>query len=354
MRSIGLVTLLVAAPCAAHHLVRVPPPDLGATCDDLDTKPLIAAIEREISVLRLLPSTPGIPVGDFPIPPSNYAGITLDRIVKLARKGTRALCLGLRRDFWFYRDTAAGEGEFTAYHNPLLHGSRARHGPYQHPIYRHPPKELESLPTEKILAGALDGKGLEIVYLDDATAALAAHVEGSGTVLLDDNRVINITTDGNNGRPYQNVSKLLLADNKIPKDQVTPPGMTRARAYFLQHPDQIASYWSKNPHFVFFKESTTPPRGKFGELAAGRTIAVDPDYIPLGAAVWMRTDKPAFKNDQVAAWVSYGRVVLAGDTGAAIKGPGRVDVFFGTGEYAEQASAVTTRPGEVYVLVAKY
>ena len=204
-----------------------------------------------------------------------------------------------------------------------------------------------------MLAGGLDGKGLELLYLADLGEVLAVHVEGSATVILDDGRVISIGSDGNNGHPYQNVSKLLLADNKIPPGQVTPLGMTRARKYFLDHPGELARYWAKNPHYVFFQEKQGVGGSRYGVLTPGRSLAVDPAYVPLGAAVWIRTDKPAIAGGRVAAWVSYGRVALGQDTGSGIKGPGRVDVFFGTGEYAAQASAVTTRPGEIYVLLAR-
>jgi membrane-bound lytic murein transglycosylase A len=333
------------------ELVQVAAPELGASCDDLDPTALAAAIDQEIASLE----AHGKPlrIGDRAIPAREYVARTLRPLAALARQGTATLCAELPRRFAFYRNRDAGPGKFTAYHNPIFRGSRSRHGEYLHALYRRPAGALAALPTAEVLRGALDGQGLELVWLADATEALAAHVEGSASILLDDGQVLSVSSDGHNGQPYQNVSKLLDADGRIPKGQATPLGMTRARKYFIDHPDALAPYWSRNPHFVFFKESTTRGGGRFGQLTPGRSVAVDAREIPLGAALFLRTDKPAIAGGRVAAWISFGRVALAQDTGAGITGPGRVDVFFGTGEYAQQASAVTTRPGEIYVLLAK-
>src|SRR5262249_19594136 len=160
--------------------------------------------------------------------------------------------------------------------------SRTKKGAYQFPLYRRPPGELASLTTAQVIAGGLNGKGLELIYLADATEVNLVHVEGSANVLLDDGSTIKVTSDGHNGQPYTNVSKLLLAANKIPANQVTPLGMTRARKYFQDHPSELWVYWARNPHFVFFKEvSGAAASGKFGELTAGRSLAVDPAFIPL-------------------------------------------------------------------------
>lgn len=351
-----LVLAVTLAPAAARGqgLVQVPTPEMGgAACDDLDPAGLIEAIDRELPALRKMAPSAAFRFGDKSVTPADYAQRTLVPLVALARQGGAALCAGLARQFTFYRNAGVGPGKFTAYHNPLLRGSRTKQGAYQFPLYRRPPGDLAKRPTADYLAGALDGKGLELVYLADATEALAAHVEGSASIVLDDGTMMSIGSDGHNGFPYQNVSKMVAADNKIPRTQQTPINMTRARKYFIDHPSELWVYWGKNPHFVFFKESSKRGGGKFGELVPGRSLAVDPTATPLGLALWIRTDKPAIADNKVQSWVSFGRVAMAQDTGAGIQGAGRVDVFFGTGEYAEQASAVTTRPGEVYALLAK-
>jgi membrane-bound lytic murein transglycosylase A len=166
---------------------------------------------------------------------------------------------------------------------------------------------------------------------------------------------MRLTCDGANGHHYQNFGKLLLADGKIPADQVTPVGMTRARKYFLDHPEELARYWVKDPHYVFFKETADEGVGAFGALVPGRSVAVDPSYVPLGAAVWIRSAKPVLSaaGDVITAWAPYARVALGQDKGVAIRGPGRVDVFFGSDAYAQAASASTNQPGEIFVLLAR-
>lgn len=337
----------------AGELVPVATPALGAPCDDLDAAGLVAAIERQLPALRAMPATPGFRFGPRVVSPADYARTTLAPLAELARKGTAALCAALPERFAFYRNAGVGPGTFTAYHNPIFLGSRSRSERFRFPLYRNPGGALSRLPTADILAGALDGKGLELVFLADGTEALAAHVEGSATLRLDDGTLLDVSTDGHNGLPFYNVSKAVIAAHVIPRDQRTPLAMTPARKYLVDHPDQLPVYWAKNPHFVFFKESQRHGSGRFGELLPGRSLAVDPAATPLGLALWIRSDKPAIAGERVQAWVSFGRVALAQDTGSGIVGAGRVDVFFGTGEYAAAASAVTTRPGEVYALLAR-
>ncbi|MSP60191.1 MAG: hypothetical protein EXR72_07580 [Myxococcales bacterium] len=353
--AVALAVVLPWPKAAFATLVAVPPPNLGARCDDLDPIALAEAIERELPAMQKMSAS--IDFAGRPVPFAEYARKTLAPLAALARQGTEALCAALPAKFTFYRNPDAGAGKFTAYHNPIIRASRQKQGVYQFPLYRRPKGPLAALTTAQIIAGGLAGQNLELLYLADPTELNAVHVEGSATVILDDNTTIAIGSDGHNGHPYQNVSKALAADNKIPKAQVTPIGMTRARKYFQEHPDDLWVYWGKNPHYVFFKEKAVPggqaASGRFGALTAGRSLAVDPTHVPLGAAVWFRTDMPAIKDNKVGSWVSYGRVALGQDTGAGIKGAGRVDVFFGTGEYAQQASAVTTRPGEIYILLAK-
>ena len=355
MRRLLLLVLVAAAPASAQNLVPVPPPSFGSRCDDLDLAPLAEAIDREIEIMRKKPGT--MAIGSTPVSYADYAAKTLAPLAALARQGPAAFCDALPKRFTFLRNGGVGAGTFTAYHNPVIRASRTKKAPYLYPLYRKPPAPLSALPTAEIQKGALDGKGLELIYLADPTEVNALHVEGSATVFFEDNTTIAVNADGHNGHPYQNIGKLVAADNKIPKSQVTPVGMTRARKYFMDHPDELWIYWAKNPHFVWFKEKPLPPggaaSGKFGPLTAGRSLAVDGAFVPLGAAVWFRTDMPRIADNKVASWISYGRVALGQDTGAGIKGAGRVDVFFGTGEYAQQASAVTTRPGEIYVLLGR-
>jgi membrane-bound lytic murein transglycosylase A len=298
--------------------------------------------------------TGGLTLGAKTVAWADYARTTLGLLAQLAQQGTPALCAALAKRFDFYRNTGVGPGHFTIYYHPTFKASRTKKGTFQFPLYRRPKDPaLAALTTAQVIAGGLAGKGLELAWLDDPTAVNAIHVEGSASLALDDGTTMLVGSDGFNGHPYTNFGKILAADGKIPKDQVTPIGMTRARKYFIDHPADLWVYWAKNPHYVFFKEKTSGAGGKFGDLVAGRSLAVDPLFVPLGAAVWFRTDAPDIEGGKVAGWKSFGRVGFGQDTGSGIKGAGRVDVFYGSGDYAQAAAQVTGRPGEIYVLVAK-
>jgi membrane-bound lytic murein transglycosylase A len=352
MRIAVAALLLVGGVARAQGLQLVIPPSLGGQCDSLDAASLVEALEREQAAVARMKG--GLQLGAKTVAWADYAQKTLGLLAQLAKQGTAALCAQLPKRFDFYRNVGVGEGHFTIYYHPVMKASRTRHGPFQHPIYRRPSDgQLAALTTAQVIAGGLQGKGLELAWLDDPTAVNAIHVEGSATLQLDDGSTMLLGSDGHNGQPYVNFGKLLAADNKIPKDQVTPLGMTRARKYFIDHPAELWVYWAKNPHYVFFKEKKSGAGGKFGDLVAGRSLAVDPAHIPLGAAVWFRTDQPILDGSKVSGWSSFGRVGFAQDTGSGIKGAGRVDMFFGSGDYAQAAAQVTGRPGEIYVLVAK-
>lgn len=342
-----------ATSAAADTLEPVAPPAaLAAGCDDLDPAALAVAIDHEIEKMQSMSGS--LTIGKTAVSYKDYAQKTLVPLAALARKGAKELCAALPQRFTFYRNSVVGAGKFTAYQNPLVRASRTKKGAYQHALYRRPPGALASLTTAEIIGGGLGGKGLELVYLADATETNLVQVEGSANVLLDDGKEIKVSSDGHNGHPYTNISKLLLADNKIPSAQVTPLGMTRARKYFQDHPAELWQYWAKNPHYVFFKEvSGGAANGRFGELTANRSLAVDPAFVPLGAAVWFHTTKPQIAANAIAGWQPYGRVALAQDTGSGIKGAGRVDVFYGTGDYAMAAASKADAGGEIYVLLAK-
>ncbi|HRI51296.1 MAG TPA: MltA domain-containing protein, partial [Pseudomonadota bacterium] len=312
---------------------------------------------------------------------AEYARSTLQPLLALARRGRAALCAALPRDFELHRLAGSERGHFSAYFHPILHGSRTRQGRYQFPLYRRPSDSASQLTTAQILDGGLAGKGLELVYLDSLSTAVNVHIEGSATVQFDDGSEVNLTTDGSNGHPYTNPFKLARKDGIIqaepppllsppppaagsPSPPAPPPAerKTKTRAFFDAHPDLLRIYWAKNPRFIFFKPTPLRGTGKFGQLIAGRSVAVDPSTVPLGAALWMRTELASLAEDAAAGAAArpparpvtpIARLALAQDTGAAIRGLGRVDVFVGSGAAAQHAASFTSGPGELYLIVRK-
>lgn len=325
------------------------------SCDDLDAPSLARAIEAELPAL-LRRTERSMRIGSRRVSPAEYAQTTLRPLLVLAQAGQAALCAGLRERFSLYQTAGYRSAHVTAYYHPIVPGSRTRTGPYRVPLYRRPADpSLASRVTADILDGALDGKGLELVFVESLPIALLLHIEGSVTVQLAEGGEINLTPDGHNGHPYQNPYKLARHDGVIPKDYKPPPGPSggSSRAFFETRPDILRSYWAKNPHFVFFKETPARGTGKFGELIPGRSAAVDLSSVPLGAALFLRSELAVVQAGiEGTSHAPLARLLLAQDTGAAIRGPGRLDLFVGWGEQAAYAAAHTSRPGDLYVLVA--
>jgi len=336
-RTLALALTLGAASLAPStvraQLVEVARPDLGTACDDLDPVALADAIDHEITILAKR-SGERWKFGAFETTVGDYVQKTLKPLAELARKGGPALCAGLAR-FRFFRDPAGGAGKFTAYNNPLVKGSRRQHDAFQYAVYKRPGGELAKLTSGQIIDGGLAGKGLELAFLDDPVLVMRMHIEGSATVAFDDGSTVNVGTDGSNGQQYQTMH----TGEAIKELKKGLP--------------QFWAYWKKNPKYVFFKERKEVGGGRFGGLVAGRSLAIDPTTMPMGAAAWIRTDKPGIADGKLSGWYSYGRVALLQDTGAAIKGPARVDVFIGTGDYADFAAKQAARTGEIYILLSR-
>lgn len=347
------VALVACASTASAQLVPVAAQPMTVACDDLDLPSLVQAIERELPALER--STATLQLGGVRVRAADYAARTLRPLVELARRGDRPhLCGALQYNYvWLH---VGGERvTFTAYDTPTVRGSLTRDATYRWPLYRRPRDASAHDTTAQILAGALAGRGLELVWLADPYDALALHVEGAGVVELPDGRRLMIGSDGNNGQPYQNVSKLLVADHKLPSGPPPPshaPGNPKARAYFAAHPGELDRYWGRNPHFVFFRQVQQAGGGKYGALVAGRSVAVDESRVPMGALLYVRAQKPVVAGGAITGWQPLTRVMLAQDTGAGIRGQ-RMDLYLGDDDYALAAAQAMTVPGDAWVLMSK-
>jgi membrane-bound lytic murein transglycosylase A len=354
LRALAAALVLLAATSTRAELQAVAAPALSVACDDLDLATLQAALVQEINLLQGR-SGPPLRFGNRSVSPLEYATRTLRPLYELVRAGARdKLCGALRYNFAWYR-IGGGPVLFTAYHTPTVRGSLTADDTFRYPLYKRPPKDATQHSTAQILGGSLRGRGLELVWLADAYDVLALHVEGGAYVQLPDGKLLAVGTDGHNGQPYSNVSKLLIADRKLPggpPPRSSEPGNPKARQYFATHPAELNAYWGRNPHFVYFKTVEHAGSGKLGALTPGRSIAVDADEVPMGAVVWMRAQKPVVANGQVTGWEPMERVVLGQDTGAGIRGA-RIDVYFGEDEPALLAAQTMSVQGEAYAVLAK-
>ncbi len=243
-------------------------------------------------------------------------------------------------------DYGQPEGLFTGYFEIELNGSRQRQGRYQTPIYRRPLEQGSSprYSRAEIEDGALAGRGLELLWVDDQIDAFFLEIQGSGRVRLENGSTVRVGYDGKNGLPYVPVGRLLVERGEIPRAQVT---MISIRDWINQHPEAGAALRRENPSYVFFRE-----RGDEGAIGAEgvvltpeRSLAVDRAYVALGLPIWVEAD------ERYAAAESVRRLVVAQDTGGAIKGPVRGDLFWGIGAAAAWRAGVMNARGRYYLLL---
>ena len=266
---------------------------------------------------------------------------------------------------WRAADRDDPQGLFTGYYEPLLSGSRTRSGRFTVPLLRRPPDLVEvdlgqfrpALRGQRIAGrldagrlrpyasraeiegGALTARGLEMLWVDDAVDAFFLHIQGSGRVRLADGTILRVGYEAQNGHAYVPIGRVLAERGEIPRDAVSMPSI---RAWLAAHPAQARQLMNENPSYVFFRElKGEGPIGAQGvPLTPGRSLAVDPGFVPYGVPVWLDAEDPLSSSARVR------RLMVAQDTGGAIRGPVRGDVFWGFGaEAAERAGRMKSRGG---------
>ena len=265
-------------------------------------------------------------------------------------------------------------GLVTGYFEPLIFGSRTRDAKYATPLYRRPDDllivDLAAVIPElkgKRVRGRLEGNkvvpyysrgqtraapalaGQEIVWIDNALDAFLLEVQGSGRVQLDTGETIRLQYEDQNGHPYRSIGRYLADQGAMTIDQVNMPAI---RNWLAMNPNRVNEVLDSTPSVVFFIESpvTDPgigPKGAQGlPLTAGRSIAIDPKFLPLGAPVFLATTQPG-------GALPLQRLVVAQDTGGAIRGPIRADLFFGFGSEAGAQAGMMKQDGEMWLLWPK-
>jgi len=260
----------------------------------------------------------------------------------------------------------------TGYYQPELSASRRRTPRFRYPLYRTPAslvdvdlgqfcsacqgrvmqgrvKDGQLIPyysRAEIDAGALEGHDYELAWLDDPVEAFFLHVQGSALLRYADGVHVQIGYSGSNGRPYTAIGRVLADQGKLPREAIT---LQVLKDYLRAHPDEQAAVMALNQRYIFFRAVPAGPIGSLGvPLTAGRSIAADAHVYPPGAVAFLRiqprTGKPG---------PSISRLVFIQDAGAAITGPNRVDVFWGTGSTAEAIAGEMRHPGELYLLLPR-
>ena len=267
------------------------------------------------------------------------------------------------------------EGLVTGYYEPLLHGSRAKAAPFLYPLYG-PPDDLLTIDLSATnpelrgmrLRGRVEGKrvvpyysraeiargaapvaGKEILWVDDPIEAFFLQIQGSGRIQLDGGETLRLGYADQNGHPFQSIGRYLVERGELQLGEASMPAI---KAWAAANPRRLEELLNLNPSFVFFRElpladPASGPVGALGvPLAPGRSVAVDPRYVPLGAPVFLGTTFPA-------STTPLNRLVLAQDTGGAIRNPVRADFFWGFGSEAGVQAGRMRQQGRMWVLLPK-
>ncbi len=271
-------------------------------------------------------------------------------------------------------DDGEPEGLITGYYEPLLHGSLEPGARFRYPLHA-PPEDLLVIdpgdahpelrdlqlrgrlrgrtvvpyPTRAELTASPDAlPGSALLWVDDAVDAFFLHVQGSGRVALPDGRTVAVRYADHNGHPYRSIGRELVRSGEMTLENVN---LFTIRRWLRANPGKARALLDHNPRYIFFRLDTGPsdnPRGALNvPLTPGRSLAVDRDKLPLGVPVWLSTSMPGEPGEPL------NRLMLAQDTGSAIKGWNRADVFWGSGREAERKAGLMKEPGRLFVLLPK-
>lgn len=355
------------APIAVPQNLGVDAQILGEQGFKRDRPALLAAIDHSLRYLQTARAA------------SDYRrlaikGISRDRVRRsltrfrqlvVSSKSASQLQSAVEREFGFYQAAGkdgAGTVDFTGYFEPVHAASRVPTAEFRYPIFRLP-KNFSSWqqphPTRLELEGA-DGlqyakgrlRGAELVWLRDRLDAFLIQVQGSARLTLTDGSTMSIGFAGNTAYPYTGVGRELVKDGKFTLEELTLPKLTQ---YFRDNPAAMDIYLPRNQRFVFFR--ATGGAAATGSLnlpmTAERSIATDKSQFPPGGLALIQTQLPYSTPTGQLAQRPVIRYVLDQDTGSAIKGAGRVDVFMGTGKIAGDRAGLVNTPGQLYYLLLK-
>jgi membrane-bound lytic murein transglycosylase A len=332
-----------------------------------DRKALLASIDNS---LRYLQRNSAIAAYQkYPI-----KEITHDRVVRslqrfrqlvVKSKTPAQLQAAVRREFEFYKSVGNdgnGTVKFTAYYEPIYTASRVPTATYKYPLYRLPPdfsqwakphpKRIELEGADGLLGQKSQLKGLELLWFRDRLDAYMVHIQGSAQIKLTDGKKTSVGFAGGTDYPWTSIGRELAKDGKLATNKLTMPGIIE---FFRQNPKELNNYLPRWERFVFFKETGgAQATGSINvPVTAERSIATDKSLMPPGALAIINNSFPYPTSSGRLEYRRVSRFVLDQDTGSAIRGPGRVDYFMGTGKLAGDRAGITGGNGSLYYLLLK-
>lgn len=364
--------------CAKAPLDRLSQADKPVFSDDSQLETMLTGAVRHLHYLNKLPNDSSYTLGSDTYPIS-WLRESMGSLIDILKQDPshEELARIIRENFTTYRaggrkGLPRGEMLFTGYFEPFLQGSLTRQEPYVYPLYVPPPsliqlkeassgksifkrrntqKQLVPYWTRKEIETEGYAAGSELVYLKDPVDAFILHVQGSGKIQLRDGAIRSVHYAASNGLEYFSIGKLLVDRGKLSLEEASIPTI---RAYLAAHPDEQNQILHHNKKFIFFRWAPPgDPVGSIGEpLVPGRSIAVDPEVLPQQTFAFLMSSKPVLDDDgNIVQWIPMQRIVFPQDSGAAIKGSGRADLYWGSGNYAKQAAGSMKEKGTLYFLV---
>ena len=347
--------------------------------DDGSPGELLQAANRHRHYLRGLTGTRGITINGRRYSRDHLLD-SLDAFIRLVEEEldpkifTRRLLEEFRVVQAAGRDGRSGQMLITGYYEPLFAASLTPSPPYIYPLYTVPPSLVEQRDgsTKRIMRRTAKGTlarfwtraeidsparplaGNELVYLRDPFEAFLLHVQGSGRVLLPDGSQRPVRFAGHNGHGYTSIGKVLVKEGKMTLAESSIPAIRR---YFDNNPGDRQRVLIENPRYIFFRwgNSDHGPKGSLGQpLTPGRSIAIDRKVLPDTLVGWLETEVPVVDTQgRIVEWRTSRRFVLPQDSGSAIKGAGRVDLFWGSGQQAAVAAGNMRQEGRLYFFIKK-
>lgn len=366
------------ATTAERALEELAPEAFPAFADDLDYAGLDEALGRSAAHLaRVAAGDPGrtLAFGKERVPVQRVqATLARFRALALARPPPAELAAALRREFRVFRSVGDGRGKvlFTGYYLPELRGALRRGGRYTVPLHRAPDdlvvvraKDFSHLdadligrvqdgrlvpyPTRaEIGRGALGAAKADLCYVDSAVDAFFTEIQGSGVVRFEDGTSRVVTYAGKNGHRYAAVGAELVRRGALAKEEVS---MQAIRAWLRANPSEQEALLATNPSYVFFRFAEAATGALGVPVTPDRTIAADARVFPKGALAFVETERPV---DATSGTMRpFSRFVLDQDAGGAIRTSARVDLYLGSGAYAENAAGRMRQPGRLYYLLLR-
>jgi membrane-bound lytic murein transglycosylase A len=356
--------------------------------DDLSRASLEKAIKNQLqAMLEQEPSTP-VRLGSFTLTRARLVE-TLEAFLGILNQDLpiEEFNKKISEEFFLYR---VGKGKnkkvlFTGYYRPVIEASLKRTPLYRYPIYQMPEQSLQRVKYRSEIQlvgtntgikkirksyaekkawrrftreeidrkGVLKGQGLEVAWLKDDLERFFLHIQGSGMLEFADGTRQGVGYQGSNQHTYTGIGKLMIQDGAI---EISQGSMQGIKKYFVDHPQDIAKYLYQNKRYIFFTlNDDEGPRGSGGgELVGGRSIATDKSIYPAGGLAFIKIRQPVLnENNEIIRWQPISRFVVDQDTGSAIRGAGRGDLYFGTGQIAGAKAGHYHERGEVYYLIKR-